>query len=112
VVSLATGLRLDDHEGGDVEALGVRSLPPNVPPRENLAIQAALVGHAAAFVGTYGGFSYLAPFLGVAATAYYSNRAGFSQRHLTMARSALGTIDAAGLLDVRSSAAHSTTAVN
>ena len=104
VVSLATGLRIDDHEGGHVESLGVQSLPPHVPPRENLAVQAALVGHASAFAGTYGGFSYLAPFLGVEATAYYSNRAGFSQRHLAMARSALGTIGAAGLLDVRSAA--------
>ena len=49
-------------------------------------------------------FFVVAPFLGVAATAYYSNRAGFSERHLTMARSALGTIGAAGLLDVRSAA--------
>jgi hypothetical protein len=109
VVSLATGLRLDDHEGDEVKALGVQSLPPNMPPRENLAMQAALVGHASAFVGTYGGFSYLAPFLGVGATAYYSNRAGFSQRHLTMARSALDTIGVAALLDVRPAAASSST---
>ena len=52
-------------------------------------MQAALVARASAFVGTYGGFSYLAPFLGVPATAYYSNEAGFFERHLAMARSAL-----------------------
>ena len=44
-------------------------------PRENLALQTAVVAGASAFVGTYGGFSYLAPFLGVRSTAYYSDRA-------------------------------------
>ena len=58
-----------------------------------------------AFVGTYGGFSYLAPFLGVPATAYYSNVHGFSARHLVMARSALASIGAGGSLDVRADAA-------
>ena len=47
------------------QALGVQPLPPDLPPRDNLAVQAALVAGASAFVGTYGGFSYLAPFLGV-----------------------------------------------
>ena len=56
---------------------------------------------ACAFVGTYGGFSYLAPFLGVRATAYYADAAGFSRRHLEMARSALGSLGAGALLDVR-----------
>ena len=60
----------------------------------------------AAFVGTYGGFSYLAPFAGVPATAYYSNPGGFSQRHLTMARSALASIDPGALLDVHDTADH------
>ena len=54
-----------------------------------------------AFVGTYGGFSYLAPFLGVATTAYYSNAAGFSPRHLLMAQSALSHHGRAGLLHVQ-----------
>jgi hypothetical protein len=70
-------------------------------PRENLALQTAVVAGASAFVGTYGGFSYLAPFLGVRSTAYFSNPHGYSPRHLLMARSALGSIGADGLLDVR-----------
>ena len=40
-------------------------LPAHLDVRENLAVQTALVAGASAFVGTYGGFSYLAPFLGV-----------------------------------------------
>jgi len=101
VVSLATGLHLDDHGGDDAEAAGVQSLPPGVDPRTNLALQTTIVANAAAFVGTYGGFSYLAPFLGVAATAYVSDPEGYSRRHLSMARSALGHIDGAGRLDVQ-----------
>jgi hypothetical protein len=70
-------------------------------PRENLALQTALVSGAEAFVGTYGGFSYLAPFLGVRSTAYFADPAAYSPRHLLMARSALATIGAGGLLNVR-----------
>jgi hypothetical protein len=101
VVSLATGLRLDDHDGDDLQALGVQTLPGHLHPRDNLALQTAAVAGAARFVGTYGGFSYLAPFLGVPAQARYSNVHGFSERHLAMARSALESIGAGALLDVR-----------
>jgi hypothetical protein len=108
VISLATGLRLDDHESEDggatvqgCEGATVHVLPPDTPPRENLALQTAVVAGASAFVGTYGGFSYLAPFLGVRATAYFADPEGYSPRHLLMARSALESIGAGGLLDVR-----------
>ncbi len=100
VVSLTTGLRLDDHGGDDVPATGVRALPSDLDPRGNLTLQTAIVAGAAGFVGTYGGFSYLAPFLGVPATAYFSEPDGFSRRHLAMARSALAGLGAAHLLDV------------
>ena len=101
VVSLATGLRLDDHASDEGEALDVRPLPPDLHPRENLAMQTAVVAGASAFVGTYGGFSYLAPFLGVRSTAYFADPEGYSPRHLLMARSALKSIGSVGLLDVR-----------
>jgi len=100
VVSLATGLRLDDHDGDDLETLGVQTLPGHLHPRNNLAMQTAAVAGASRFVGSYGGFSYLAPFLGVPAHAHYSNVHGFSARHLAMARSALDSIGAGSLLDV------------
>jgi hypothetical protein len=61
VVSLATGLRLDDH-GDEGHVGGVIPFPAEIRPQENLAVQAAIVARASAFVGTYGGFSYLAPF--------------------------------------------------
>jgi hypothetical protein len=103
VVSLTTGLQLDDHHGvSDVQALGIEPLPGSVEPRDNLALQTAVVAGAASFVGTYGGFAYLAPFHGVPATAYYSDAAGFSARHLLMARAALAGLGGrGGLLDVQ-----------
>jgi hypothetical protein len=102
VVSLATGLRIDDHDGDAHGLPGVQPLPPELQPRDNLGLQSALVAGASAFVGTYGGFSYLAPFLGVRTTAYYADPDGFSRRHLSMARSAFASIGAGGLFEVRS----------
>jgi hypothetical protein len=101
VVSLATNLRLDDHSSHEAESLGVRTLPHDMHPRDNLALQTAIVAGASAFVGTYGGFSYLAPFLNVRSTAYFADADGYSPRHLLMARSSLESIGAGGLLDVR-----------
>jgi hypothetical protein len=100
VVSLNTQLNLDDHGGIDARALGVRGLPEHLDARENLELQSAVVARAAEFVGTYGGFSYLAPFYGVPSTAYYGDPNGFSRRHLLMARSAFRTIGAGDLLNV------------
>jgi hypothetical protein len=106
VVSLATGLRLDDHDVDEADAIGVRTLPHDMHPRENLALQTAIVAGASSFVGTYGGFSYLAPFLNVRSTAYFSDPDGYSARHLLMAHSALESIGADGLLDVRPVGVH------
>ena len=114
VVSLATGLRLDDHASDEGEGAKVRGgegaraqlLPADMHPRENLALQTAVVAGASAFVGTYGGFSYLAPFLGVRSTAYFADPHGYSPRHLLMARSALDSIGAGRLLDVRPTTIH------
>jgi hypothetical protein len=43
-----------------------------IPPQENLRIQTEIISQAKAFVGNYGGFSYLAPFLGVPSYSCYS----------------------------------------
>jgi len=101
VVSLTTTLALDDHGPVDPRELGVRPLPPQLDLRENLAAQSAIVAGASSFIGTYGGFSYLAPFYGVRSLAYYADPHGYSVRHLRMARSALAMLGAADLLDVR-----------
>lgn len=102
VVSLSTGIDLDDHGDAQVDAGGALELAGATPPSRNLHVQSAVVAHADAFVGTYGGFAYLAPFYGVRCTSYHSDEAGFSRSHLTMARSALALLGAPDLLDVRS----------
>jgi hypothetical protein len=101
VVSLTTGLALDDHGGAAVEDQRVIAPALRAAPSRNLCVQSAIVAHATSFVGTYGGFAYLAPFHTVPSVAYYSDPGGFSLRHLSMARSALATLSSAHLLDVR-----------
>ena len=104
VVALSTGLNIDDHAGDRVDEHGVRHLPEGIDPAHNLHIQSAIVAGADAFVGTYGGFSYMAPFHGVKSLAFYSDESGFSPKHLHMARSAFDGIGASGLLQVRDAA--------
>jgi hypothetical protein len=101
VVALSTGLNLDDHGGMRLDQCGVRHLPEGLDPARNLQVQCAVVAAADAFVGTYGGFSYMAPFYGVKSTVFYSDPNGFSQKHLHMARSAFDAIGVGGLLDVQ-----------
>lgn len=86
VVSLATGLRLDDHAALEEEAHHPQPVAAGAASM-NLAAQDAIVSRARAWVGTYGGFAYLAPFRGVPARAYYSDPDGFSRRHLDLAQS-------------------------
>jgi hypothetical protein len=90
VVSLATDLVLDDHASTD--AGGARSIDALVTPRNNLDVQTSVVAHARAFIGTYGGFSYLAPLSGVPAYAFYSDAGGFDRAHLHIVRAAISRL--------------------
>jgi hypothetical protein len=58
------------------------------------------VAGARRFVGTYGGFAYLAPFYGIAAESYYSEPGAFSMRHLELAQDVFSTLGGAGALTV------------
>ena len=100
VVSLSGGLRLDDHGGCPVAVSGVVELAGATPPSANLRQQSAIVANARAFVGTYGGFAYLAPFYGVPAESYYSDAGTFSMRHLDLAREVLARTRGAADLQV------------
>lgn len=102
VVALSTGLNIDDHAGERVDEHGVRHLPEGIDPAHNLQVQSAIVARADRFVGTYGGFSYLAPLYGVPASAYYSDAGGFSRKHLTLAYEAFDRSGSQGRLHVRS----------
>jgi hypothetical protein len=102
VVSLSTGLALDDHQACEEEVtLAAHGIRADLSPATNLAQQGAIVARASAWVGTYGGFAYLAPFYGVPSTAYYSDRSAFSARHLALAEHVFGRTSSTPLLTLR-----------
>ena len=86
VVLLNTPFRVDDHrdvmvDGGRVITIAAQ----NMTPERNLAVQTAVIARARGFVGTYGGYSYLAPLCGVSSLAFYSART-FKAHHLHVAQ--------------------------
>lgn len=106
IVSLSTGLALDDHEGWEEEeSLAAHGIRMDLHPASNLALQTQIVANARSWVGTYGGFAYLAPFYGVPSTAYYSNENGFSSRHLALATEVFAELSSGRLLTVREAGA-------
>ena len=59
--------------------------------RDNLATQSAVVAGARRFIGTYGGFSYLAPMYGVDSLSFFSAREKLVPFHLEHAQRVFGT---------------------
>jgi hypothetical protein len=55
-------------------------------PETNLEVQTRIICGAKAFVGTYGGFSYLAPFCGTNTVAFFSNPTAFRFDHLEVSK--------------------------
>lgn len=85
VVLLTTGLQLDDHlEPSTVEHERVHCLHGAVDARHNLDEQTRIVARAHALVATYGGPSYLAPFLGLPSVSVASE-ANHNPVHLEVA---------------------------
>lgn len=70
VVLLHSDTQYDDHPSALVPS-HPRVHHVDLPPTSNLDIQTAVIAGATSFVGTYGGFSYLAPFLGVPTMALF-----------------------------------------
>lgn len=87
VVLLNPDMQVDDH--WDLEFGGNRSRVHDVKhlmtPRTNLAVQSKIIAGSKAYIGTYGGLSYVAPFYGVNSLALYSNPEGFAVHHLELA---------------------------
>lgn len=82
VVLLSAGVELDEHRDFRVEPSGgLHDASRWMNPRDNLAVQTAIVGGARSLWATYGGFSYLGPFLGVPTASFYSER-NFLPAHL------------------------------
>jgi hypothetical protein len=91
VVLLNAPFRLDDHRDFSTASGRVISIADRMTPEQNLAVQTAAIAGARAFVGTYGGYSYLAPFAGVSALAFYSART-FKPHHLHLAQRVFGEL--------------------
>ncbi len=85
IVLLNTPFAVDDHQDFQPAGGRVLSVAAHMAPERNLAVQTAIIGRARAFVGTYGGYSYLAPFCGVPSLAFYSQRT-FKAHHLHAAQ--------------------------
>ena len=87
VVLLNTGTRFDDHTDYPIEVRGrLHRIDHLMTPENNLHIQTKVISGATAFVGTYGGFSYLAPLLGTDTLAFFSHPTGFRWDHLELAK--------------------------
>jgi hypothetical protein len=87
VVLLNTAQRFDDHS--DFPATlrtRLHTIDHLMTPETNLAVQSQVIRGSTAFVGTYGGFSYLAPLCGVNTLAFYSHPGGFRFDHLEVAK--------------------------
>jgi hypothetical protein len=83
VVLLNTGLNLDDHEELDVSGgKGVYRVDHLMTPQRNLELQTRIIANARAFVGTYGGLAYVAPFYGVPSVGFYSQESDLMSAHL------------------------------
>lgn len=96
VVLLSAGAQLDDHR--DALITGARVLTIATDVRDNLAAQSAVVAGARGFLGTYGGFSYLAPLYGVDSLSFFSDRDKLVPFHLDHAQATFGTMRAGRFL--------------
>jgi len=91
VVMLDTGLAVDDHQDYAFAASRIHSVRASLRPRDNLAVQSAIISRASAFVGTCGALAWLAPMLGIDTTAVFAD-ARFLHGHLEVARRVYSTL--------------------
>jgi hypothetical protein len=105
VVLLNTGVRFDDHEDIPPQVRGrLHSIEHLMRPDDNLAVQTQVIRHAEAFVGTYGGFSYLAPLCGTDTLAFYSHPTGFRFDHLEVAKRVFSGLRAGSFVELETRA--------
>ncbi len=104
VVLLNPGFAMDDHSDFSPEGLErIHTIDDLMTPSTNLELQTKVISRAKAYVGTYGGLSYLPPFYGVSSLALYSHRQGFLYHHLEFANRLFTCMDDATFtaMDVR-----------
>jgi hypothetical protein len=85
IVLLTSGVPSDEHKDIVVEGPNV-TLLPQVPADQNLALQAAVLSKATAFVGTYGGAAQLALRMGVPSVSFYQHFGGTAHAHLSLSQ--------------------------
>lgn len=85
IVVLSSASDYDDHVNLGLAGPHVHQLP-NVPPEENLLLQAVVLSRAAAFVGTYGGVAQLALTLGVPSCSVWRAFKDTSPAHLFLSQ--------------------------
>lgn len=101
VVVLNSGARYDDHADFPVaEGPRVHAIDRLMEPRRNLDVQTAVIRGASAYVGSYGGFSYLAPLVGTDAVTFYSDPGGFRWDHLEVAKRVFAGLGGGGFSEV------------
>lgn len=103
VVSLDTGLPVDEHEDYlFADIAGVVSARSWMDARTNLGVQNAIAANARMFLGTCGGLAWLVPFFGVPTVAVYADDRQLTP-HLMVARYAGRRVGAADFatLDLR-----------
>jgi hypothetical protein len=99
VVLLNPGIKVDDHEDyAPGRREHIHYVDDMMTPDRNLAVQTAVIAGARAFVGTYGGFSYLAPLYGVKSLAFYSDDDAFFAHHLDFAQRTFRRLGAGSLV--------------
>ncbi len=102
VVLLNNRMELDDHHDFHPgEGDRVITLDDLMVPENNLAVQTSAVACAKVLVGTYGGLSYLAPFLGVPAISFTADAAWTRSCHLELAQAIFGHDGWGSLISLR-----------
>ncbi|MEO2195502.1 MAG: hypothetical protein ABGY72_05340, partial [bacterium] len=93
VVLLNPGFRVDDHWDLKPDVTRrVHSIEHLLEPRINLEVQTKVISGARAYVGNYGGLSYVAPFYGVRSLAFYSSPQHVAPHHLDLMYRAAATL--------------------
>jgi hypothetical protein len=93
IVCLNTPMSIDrKHPDFSIEGIeNVVTGQSSMTLANNLAVQSAIIGQADAFLGSYGGLSYLSPLFGRPSFSLYSDGRSLSKtNHLAWAQSVLG----------------------
>jgi len=101
LVLLNTAQQFDDHQDYPPDARGrIHTIDTFMTPETNLAVQTEVIRRSQGFVGTYGGFSYLAPLCGVDTLAVYSHASGFRFDHLEVAKRVFSSLRCGSFTEV------------